>query len=393
MKKIILFPLLLLASLVTVRAQQNIAVPQPTLLSPVIHPQQNSVSLVVKAPHARQVMVKGDWIGADGTAPMQRSENGTWHYTSPELSSDLYVYQFLIDGTPFTDPLNPYQLRDVSSLFSYFIIAGGAGDLYQVQDVPHGTVSKVWYDSPTLEKSRRLTVYTPAGYEEGSLHYPVLYLLHGMGGDEEAWPALGRATQILDNLIAAGKAQPMIVVMPNGNVAQQAAPGESAQGQASVTFFLPGTMDGTYEDAFKDILAFIEKRYRVKADKAHRAIAGLSMGGFHSLWIAANYPDTFGYVGLFSPAILPGRHSDAAATGVPAIYQEMEEKLKRQRDNGCSRYWIGIGKDDFLLKEVEEYRDKLQRLDFPFEYVETDKGHVWSNWRAYLSGFVPGLFH
>ena len=168
--------------------------------------------------------------------------------------------------------------------------------------MPHGTVRKVWYDSPTAGLQRRMTVYTPAGYETSKRSYPVLYLLHGMGGDEDAWDELGRATQILDNLIAEGKAEPMVVVMPNGNISQEAAPGEGSKGLVVATTQYPKTMDGNFEKAFPDIIRFVEKVYRVKKDKANRAIAGLSMGGFHSIYTALNNPDTFDYIGLFSAA-------------------------------------------------------------------------------------------
>src|SRR5690606_15269401 len=181
-------------------------------------------------------------------------------------------------------------------------------DLYKVQDIPHGTVAKRWYDSPGLGMDRRITIYTPPGYESGSQKYPVLYLLHGAGGDEEAWNTLGRTAQIMDNLISQGKVKPMIVVMPNGNVIQDAAPGEGHDGFYKPQIMVAKTMDGTYEANFMDIIKFVEANYRVKADKANRAVAGLSMGGFHSLHISRYYPNTFDYVGLFSAAILPNQN-------------------------------------------------------------------------------------
>lgn len=161
------------------------------------------------------------------------------------------------------DPSNVYQIRDVATVTSIFIVGGGQADLYKVNDVPHGTVSKVWYDSPSLGMRRRMTVYTPAGYENnGKARYPVLYLLHGMGGDEQAWMELGRASQILDNLIAQGKAKPMIVVMPNGNASQEAAPGETSNGLVQPQFNLPKTMDGTYETSFPEIIEYVDSHYR-----------------------------------------------------------------------------------------------------------------------------------
>ncbi len=166
----------------------------------------------------------------------------------------MYSYTFIVDGLRINDPSNVYTIRDVASVTNVFIIGGDRADLYKIADVPHGTVSKVWYDSPALGMQRRLTVYTPAGYEKGNKRYPVFYLLHGMGGDENAWSELGRATQILDNLIAQGKAEPMIVVMTNGNAALQAAPGESSLGYAAPSIQLPKTMEGSFETAFPDVV-------------------------------------------------------------------------------------------------------------------------------------------
>jgi enterochelin esterase family protein len=205
------------------------------------------------------------------------------------------------------------------------LIGGDARtDLYKVNKVAHGTVSKVWYDSPTAGITRRLTVYTPAGYENSGKDYPVLYLLHGIGGDENAWSELGRAAQILDNLIAQGKAEPMLVVMTNGNISQEACPGETSEGFKVPTMMLPKTMEGSFETAFPDVVNFIEKTYRVKKDKAHRAIAGLSMGGFHSLFISINNPDMFGYIGLFSAAV---DQQQADPNGFPNIYADRDKKI------------------------------------------------------------------
>jgi enterochelin esterase family protein len=178
----------------------------------------------------------------------------------------------------------------------------------------------------------------------------------------------------------------MIVVMPNGNVIQDAAPGEGSDGFYKPAFMIPKTMDGTYEETFMDIVNFVEKTYRVKAKKSHRAIAGLSMGGFHSLHISRYYPNTFDYVGLFSSALLPGQNRGAR------VYQNIDETLKQQMQNGYKLYWIGIGKEDFLYKANLKYKKKLEDMGMPFTYRESDGGHIWKNWRIYLSEFVPLLF-
>ena len=246
--------------------------------------------------------------------------------------------------------------------------------------------SRIWYDSPALGLERRMTVYTPAGYETSGKRYPVLYLLHGMGGDEEAWISLGRTAQILDNLIAQGKAKPMIVVMPNGNASQEAAPGESSRGMVPPTMQLPKTMEGSYEQAFPEIVKFIDKNYRTIKSKSGRAIAGLSMGGFHSLHISKQYPDMFNYIGLFSAAIMPNKEVSSP------IYENMGGKLKVQFDKNPALYWIAIGKTDFLYKANEEYRKLLDEKGYKYTYYESDEGHIWKNWRIYLTEFVPMLF-
>ncbi len=361
----------------------------PGLTSPEIKP-DNSVVFRFLASNAKEVKISGDWMPSQGWVPgseaMTKDEKGVWSYTAKPLESDLYSYSFSVDGVKTTDPNNVYMIRDVASVTNVFIVGGGKADLYKVNKVPHGTVSRRWYSSPGNEKMRRMTIYTPAGYETSQVKYPVLYLLHGMGGDEEAWIALGRTSQILDNLIAQGKAQPMIVVMTNGNVAQEAAPGESSEGFYKPTMQLPNTMDGKFEETFSDVIKFIEGNYRVVAEKKGRAIAGLSMGGYHSLHISRYYPNTFDYVGLFSAAILPNDKVQSK------VYENFDRTLENQKKNGYKLYWIGMGKTDFLYKSGVEFREKLDKIGMKYTYVETEGGHTWTNWRVYLSQFVPLLF-
>jgi len=359
------------------------------LVSPEVR-QDGRVTFRVLAPEASDVKISGDWMPQEASgrasATLQKQGDTLWTYTTDPLPSELYWYHFTVDGVRTTDPANAHLIRDVSSIFNVFVVPGDTGSLYGVQDVPHGTLTKRWYDSPGLDKTRRMTIYTPPGYEDSDVSYPVLYLLHGAGGDEEAWSDLGRAPQILDNLIAAGKAEPMIVVMPNGNAVQEAAPGKGSDGFIQPSFMVSGMMMGDYEAAFEDIIGFVESEYRVQANKAHRAIAGLSMGGYHSLHISRYYPNTFDYMGLFSPAILPRGNEDAP------VYRDMNATLKTQMDNGYQLYWIAIGKTDFLFGEVTDYRQRLDALGIRYEYVETEGGHVWSNWREYLTAFAQRLF-
>ena len=369
------------------------------IISPEIH-DDNTVTFRLNAPGATQVQITSDFVPTQkidtpfgqmdvaGAVDLTKNDQGIWEWTTPEpLAPELYSYSFLVDGLKITDPSNVFQIRDTNSITNIFIIGGDYADLYRVQDVPHGTVAKVWYHSDVLEADRRLTVYTPAGYEANTTEtYPVFYLLHGMGGDENAWSELGRTAQILDNLIAQGKAVPMIVVMTNGNAAQQAAPGEGPDGLRQPTTALARTMEGSFETHFPEVVAFVDRTYRTKADKAHRAIAGLSMGGFHSLHISKEYPDLFDYVGLFSAAILPGQQATSP------IYQDMEAKLKVQFDKKPALYYIAIGNADFLYEANKAYRAQLDAAGYPYVYKETEQGHIWKNWRIYLSDFAPRLF-
>jgi enterochelin esterase-like enzyme len=358
------------------------------VLSPEVHP-DNSVTFRLVAPDATRVFLKGNWTTEssfpDGKIPMVKS-NSIWSYTASGLPSDLFLYNVEIDGVLVNDPLNVYQIRDVNRTFNYFITNGERADLYKVQEVPHGTVAKRWYDSPTLGMTRRMTVYTPPGYEEGKEKYPVLYLLHGMGGDEEAWPTLGRAAQILDNMIARGQVKPMIVAMPNGHVSNTAAPGESSKGLYPIAFATPDVGTGKMEESFIDVVRFIEENYRVQAKKSSRAIAGLSMGGSHTLFTSAFLPDYFDYIGLFSAAF---RMNDKAQS---PVFSDFDHRLTKQKENGYRLYWIGMGKDDFLYETGQQFRKKLEEHGMMYHYHESEGGHTWSNWRTYLTLFLPKLF-
>ena len=375
-------------------AQQAIGV-GPKRLSTEVNA-DNSVTFRLHAPKAVKVEVAGDFLPpmvVDGqerraVAEMTEMDGGVWEYTTAgPLSPELYSYRFIVDGQEMADPGNVHQLRDVSTITNILIIRNSeCDDLYSVNDVAHGSVSKVWYKSDKLGLNRRLTIYTPPGYESSRKRYPVLYLLHGMGGDENAWSELGRATQILDNLIAQGKAEPMIVVMPNGNASQEAAPGETSEGLKQPSFMLPKTMDGSFEEAFPEIVAFVDKNYRTQSKKSSRAIAGLSMGGFHAMHISKENADMIDYVGLFSAAVFRG---DATTS---SVYADMEQKLKVQFAKRPRLYWIAIGDKDFLYEENVRYRALLDAEGYDYQYFESGDGHVWKNWRIYLSKFVPMLF-
>ena len=399
MKRLCLLVALCLTALITT-AQEIVAEKRVSIKSPVINADK-TVTFSIFAPSAHEVILEADFLSkvermsrfgptkSNGQVNLKKTDNGVWTYTSGEINPELHTYCFYLDGVRITDPENIYVIRDIATYSNYFLIDGEASKNYFVRDVPHGTVAKVWYPAAKLGMAeRRLTVYTPAGYEENKAkRYPVLYLLHGAGGDENAWSEQGRAVEILDNLIAQGLAKPMIVVMPNGNVSQQAAPGAYTNSMYKPVSFPPRTMEGSFEAAFPDIISFVDKYYRTLSDKSHRAIAGLSMGGFHSLYTSANYPDKFGYVGLFSAAI--DRHAKGPND---YIYQDLDKKLATQFKAGVKLYYIAIGSDDFLYKENVEYRARLDKAGYAYTYWETDGGHEWRNWRRYLNAFIPQLF-
>lgn len=374
--------------------------------SPVVNA-DGTVTFNVVAPQAKKVEVSGDFLApvevdtpfGKSTQPGKaelKQNNGVWTFTSQKLLPELYSYNVIIDGMSILDPSNVYVNRDIASLTSIFIVTekkGDKGDIYQVNEVPHGDVAKVWYDSPTLKMQRRLTVYTPAGYDKGK-DYPVMYLLHGAGGDEDAWTTLGRAAQIMDNLIAMGKAKPMIVVMPNGNTNCQAAPGAWSKGMYMPSF--RGSLDqpalASMDESFMDIVNYVESHYKVVKDKKHRAVCGLSMGGGHSFAITRRYPDTFDYVGLFSA----GLHIDGSQQ--KSFYQalkdnkEVQGQLDRLFKAKPALYWIAIGKTDFLYEQNTDLRKYLDEKGYPYKYRETDGGHIWRNWRIYLSEFAQMIF-
>ena len=356
----------------------------------------NSVTFRLHAPKAITVQLTGDCV--DGVVNMKEDSLGVWSYTTGKLEPELYSYSFIVNGMRMLDPSNIYQNRDVATWTSIFIISdkkGDKGDLYSVNKVPHGNVSKVWYESPTLKLTRRMTVYTPAGYDKGK-NYPVLYLLHGAGGDEDAWTTLGRTAQIMDNLVAQGKAKPMIVVMPNGNPNCQAAPGEWSKGMYKPSFM--GHQDGkavaTMDESFKDIVSFIDNNYRTIKSRNGRAVCGLSMGGGHTFHISMRYPETFNYYGLFSA----GLHLDGNINPQAPFYEQLkankdaQNKLKRLFSSNPKLYWIAIGNTDFLYKSNTDLRKYLDEMGYKYEYRESDGGHIWRNWRIYLTEFAQKIF-
>ena len=354
----------------------------PSVESPEIA-KNGSVTFKVKAPEADTVKLI---IDTRVDTLMRRQSGGTWTITLRDLEPDLYMYYYTVDGMKVLDNENAHTLRDVKNVMNTFVLDPQGDCPMAVHDVPHGEVRAVWYDSPTLNMKRRMMIYLPPGYEFSRQKYPVLYLLHGSGGDETVWLEQGRAAQILDNLIASGKAEPMIVVMPNGNVDERAASNMSELGNVQPTFAHKKWMEGTFESSFNDIMKWVEDNYRIRASKRYRAIAGLSMGGYHSLYISANQPDDFNYVGLFSAAI--GRMDQ----GKSKIYDNLEEKLVAQFQQRPRLYWMGIGEKDFLYEDNAKFRELLDKNHLRYTYHESGAGHEWANWRDYLVIFTQLLF-
>lgn len=397
MKRIIIIAAALLVA-GSAFAQQAL-VPGTGIVSPEINP-DHSVTFRYYNPKAITVQVSGDFFPTErvtfemdgrtrtidnpGKADLVEN-NGLWTYTTPPLEGELYSYTLYVDGQKMMDPSNIYQNRDIATWTNIFTLSAEKSDkgwYYQVNDTPHGNVTKVWYDSPTLGKQRRMTVYTPAGYEKNTrTKYPVLYLLHGSGGDEDAWSDLGRAVQILDNLIAEGKAEPMILVMPNGVYFNQAAPG------VAVNMFQPTISNSRsqstaeVENSFPDIIKYIESNYRVRKDKNSRAVAGLSMGGRQSAALSRKYPDMFGYVGMFSGVVPPAVDAEGNDKALDAVFAA-----------GPKLYWIGCGKTDGVMKNSLLLKEYCEEKGYPVTFYESEGGHIWRNWREYLTVFAQKIF-
>lgn len=375
-------------SALVVSAQETVHQKAPQF-SPIVNADK-SVNFALLAPQADSVKIVGSFLKQP--LKMNKDTNGLWTATVDGLKPDLYNYRLEINGLVTTDPSNPYLMRDISTQSNTFVVPGDHSDLYIFQDTPHGSLSKIWYNSPTLGMNRRMSIYTPPGYdlpENKDCRYPVFYLLHGMGGDEDAWSELGRATQILDNLIAQGKAEPMIVVMPNGNASQQAAPGYTSEGLYLPDMMRSASTPGSFENSFMDIVDYVDKHYRTIADKQHRAIAGLSMGGGHTWRISMINPDLADYVGLFSAAV---RWNGNGVNDGNKFPEKEAKLLKTQFDKKPKLYWIGIGEDDFLWDLNKEYRNYLDSNQYSYEFNPSKGGHTWTNWRDYLVIFAPKLF-
>ena len=335
------------------------------------------VTFRIQAQEANLVRLYGSWMPSfNSSEVLTKDTDGLWSITLDTPTPELYTYNFIVDGLARNDDANIFVQRDGRRYLSVLLIDGPLTANYREAN-KRGNLEQVWYDSPTIGTTRRMFVYTPHGYAGSNQKYPVLYLLHGGGGDEDAWSNMGRARQILDNLIEQGKAVPMIVVMPNGNPGQQAAQ----------TLLLPERTFERNDPVFanlyihslvKDIVPYIESNYRVIADPDHRVISGLSMGGGHTLAATNTYPGFFSYILPLSMGIQADQDEDAAFQAI--------------KKAGYKLYWLACGTDDFLWEMAQNLDATLTRNGLEHTFHVTTGGHTWANWRIYLNGFVPLLF-
>jgi enterochelin esterase family protein len=350
----------------------------PVFVSPEVK-EDRSVAFRLHAPKATTVGLMAGDIPGGGPRTLKKGDNDVWELTLEKVDPGTYRYLFMVDGVPTADPRNQAVSQSNGNIWSVVHVPGA--DFMDRKDVLHGAVARVYYHSSALGRDRRMHIYTPPGYETSTEKYPVLYLLHGAGDSDDSWTSVGRANFILDNLIAAGKAKPMLVVMPAGhtgpfswNLPTAPAKGGGPAGNAR------------FEDDFtKDIQPYVEKNYRVLADRTHRAIAGLSMGGAQTLNLFADRPKNFSYAGVFSSAVIFGK----AADWEKQHETNLDDKAAKE---GLKLVWFATGKDDFLMSRTKETVELFKKHEFTPEFQETTGGHTWINWRAYLNEFAPRLF-
>ncbi len=350
---------------------------------PVISPEMglNQITFRISAPYADTVKLYGSWMkDFRSSVSLTMGENGLWSVSVPSPSPELYTYNFIVDGISVNDPNNVLMQRDGTRYLSVLLVPGEATANY-FEAGKRGTLSQVWYDSPTLGINRRMFVYTPYGYESGTEKYPVLYLLHGAGGDEDAWSTMGRACQIMDNLIEKKLAKPMLVVMPNGNPGQQAARTQLIP-EKQIDRADPKMANAYVNSIVKDIVPYIEKHYRVIAKPSARAIAGLSMGGGHTISCANLYPGFFQYICPLSMGIRVNDDNKA----------RYDSEFKALKKAGYKLYWIACGDSDFLIESARTLDATLTRLGMKHTFFVNSGGHTWTNWRIYLNNFAPLLF-
>jgi enterochelin esterase family protein len=363
------------------------------------------VTFRLRAPKAEDVRLTGSDIPGVGQGlAMVKDDEGVFAITVGPLEPGAYRYVFDVNGVPVVDPRNPAVSQSNATVWSLVVVPGS--DVVDMANVPHGAVAAVTYYSTALGTFRRLHVYTPPGYQAGRERYPVLYLLHGAGDSDDSWSSVGRAGFILDNLIAAKRARPMLVVMPAGHVPPSGRGGVPPSAGATPA---PAPDDFT-RDFTTDILPFVERHYRVRRDRGHRAIAGLSMGGNQALTIAVANLRQFAWLGVFSSGLIQGftrprperagAAADAAAPPPGQLTSAGEAWIAANRaalDDARMKkdlrlVWFATGRDDFLMTTTRATVALLEQHGFRVMIQESGGGHTWINWRNYLQEFVPLLF-
>ena len=359
-------PILLAALLAAV---STTAATPPTFVSPEVTAE--SATFRFYAPAATNVSLVG--LRRTAPAPMTKDAAGVWFVTVAGLAPDIYSYSFDVDGATVLDPRNRSIKKWITSE-SAFEFTGGTAPVWTLQPVPHGTLHRHTVASAVAGREYSFHLYTPPGYDpRAAQRYPVVILFHGYGDDETAWAENGRAHLIADNLIAAGKMKPAVIVMPSGHPIPFPLD--------HVEEYFPSNLAAMERVVIDELLPFVECNYRVSTAPADRAIVGLSMGGGHALGIGLKHPELFSQVGAFSAAVPAGdplAFFPAAATPSDPLRPRL--------------LWIGIGRDDFLLQRNETFRAWLAQHEVNFTYALTDGGHEWTNWRNYLADFLPLLF-
>ncbi len=360
------------------------------LVSPDIQP-DNSVIFRIKAPGASSVQVIGTFSPGFKPTPMVKKDSSLFEIKIGPLASDMYEYRFILDSAFMLDPNNNAVTRDGSIVENRLLIPGKLSDIIAAQNVAHGNVTAVWYLSPVLNAQRRMYVYTPPGYEKGNDKYPVMYLLHGGGGDEDGWISRGRANYIIDNLIASKEAVPMIVVITNGNPDAVAAPldrplSTSLKDSPGIAAMASQRFE---KSLVEDVVPYIEKNYRVIPDASHRAITGFSMGGYQTQNITNTHPGMFKYIGVMSMGLFSsfGNNNNAGYDKEKHV-----EQLKALKASNPKLYWIGIGKEDFLYKTVVNLKSLYDEIGLKYIYRESGGSHTWNEWRLYLTELAPKFF-
>ncbi|MFN7923792.1 MAG: alpha/beta hydrolase-fold protein [Bryobacteraceae bacterium] len=353
---------------------------QPQQPPPVISPQVNadkSVTFRLRAPNAKEVL-----LGRAGSprVAMTKDDQGVWSVTTPPLEPDIYGYTFIADGVSLIDPNNSHIVPNLLNTGSAVHVPGPSSLSWEVNDVPHGAVHHRFYKSAAVGDQRDFYVYTPPGYEGSSKKaYPVLYLFHGFSDDASGWTAVGRANVILDNLIAQGKAKPMVVVMPLGYGAPEIV-ARGAGGGLRSPELRQKNYDRFRDSVLNELIPMVEKDYRVTRDRRYRAIAGLSMGGAESLYIGLNALDRFSWIGAFS------------AGGQSGEYAQTFPNLNAKANSQIRLLWIGCGTEDRLIESNRKFREWLKAQGVEHSGIETPGAHTWLVWRRYLTTFSSLLF-